>query len=126
MSQYAFHLELLPGRANEYVRLHSPVPEGILTQLAAAGIHDYSIFVDGDHVFGVFRYVDEQRLADVMEEDVDPEWSSAVVALTSHRDVDEGLHVPIGIRNVFRFERGSDTERTGFAETSLRSERRSP
>lgn len=121
MSEHTFHIELRRKQTNEYLRLCSPVSERILTQLTAPGIHEYSTFVEGDHVIGVFRFIGELKLAHTLEKGVDPACSSAVIALTSHRKVDEQLHVPTGITNVFRFEGRSFMERTAVTDVSFRN-----
>jgi L-rhamnose mutarotase len=104
MPQVAFHIELNPGSAEEYVRLHSPVPREISDQLAAAGIRDFSIFLDGDHVFGVFRYEKEELLLDHLSHDAHPEWTQAIVSICKKREVDPQLPLLKRLERVFRFD----------------------
>lgn len=104
MAQHAFHMRLKPGAGQDYVRLHSPVPQAISDQLARAGLYDYSIFLDGDDVFGVVRYDDPERVRRELADDVAPEWTKAVIALTERREVDTELNLLAGLRRVFRFD----------------------
>jgi Uncharacterized conserved protein len=101
---HAFHITLHPGAGADYVRLHDPVPDAILAQLERAGVSDYSIFLDDVHVFGVYRYADEDRMRRELADDADPEWTAAVVALMAERPADDG--VIRGLPRVFRFAGG--------------------
>lgn len=104
MAQQAFHIVLRPGQEARYVDLHSPVPDGINQQLSAAGIYDFSIFIDREHVFGVFRYDDEERIAKFLADDVSPTWTKEVIASTLVREVDPELPLLKRLKLVFRFE----------------------
>lgn len=104
--QYAFRVRLKPGAAAEYVRLHSPVPEAITAQLLDAGVHDYSIFVDGDDVFGVLRYDDLETMRTRLAADVAPEWTRQVSDLMVDRVVDPAYGLLAGMTRVFRLDRG--------------------
>ena len=104
MHQVAFHIILKPGAGREYVKLHSPVPDEISAQLSEAGIRDFSIFLDGDHVFGVLRYEDEELLKKHLGHDVSPAWTQAVISICDYREVDPELPLLKRIDRVFRFE----------------------
>ena len=75
MKQAAFHLVLKPGMGQRYVDLHSPVPPEISQQLSHAGIYNFSIFCDGDHIFGVLNYEDESQINEFLGKDVSPAWT---------------------------------------------------
>jgi L-rhamnose mutarotase len=46
MTQQGFKMRLKPGMAEEYKRRHDALWPELAEALAAAGIHDYSIFLD--------------------------------------------------------------------------------
>ena len=73
MTQYAIEMTLHPGADAEYIRLHDPVPDEILEQLEAAGITDYSIFVNEGRVFGSYRCDDLDRARAALAHDAAPE-----------------------------------------------------
>jgi L-rhamnose mutarotase len=101
--RHGFHLQLTQGSADAYRDLHRPVPDAVLEQLRSAGIHDFTIFVEGDHVFGVFEYDDAELVALHMSRDVAPEWSKAVGRLFRSRAVDPVLGVVAGMPVAFQF-----------------------
>ncbi|MCP5433383.1 MAG: dihydrodipicolinate synthase family protein [Alphaproteobacteria bacterium] len=47
----AWRLRLRPGKEGDYVRDHVEAPQEIYDLIAARGVHEYSIFVDGRDVF---------------------------------------------------------------------------
>jgi L-rhamnose mutarotase len=49
--RYAFRMRLKPGTADEYRRLHEAVDDAVIDEIRRAGIHNYSIFVDGTDLF---------------------------------------------------------------------------
>jgi L-rhamnose mutarotase len=104
MTQQAFHIILKPGTAARYKELHSPVPDAITQQLTKAGIYDFSIFLDGNHIFGVMRYSDEERIKQNLTNDVSPAWTKAIIDITIQRRVDHELPLLKRLEQVFRFE----------------------
>ena len=108
MTQYAFEMTLHPGADAEYIRLHDPVPDAILEQLAEAGISDYSIFIKDGHVFGSYRCTDLDRARAALAHDASPEWSAAVIALIAHRDTDPDFPM-LRFPRVFRFDGSTAT-----------------
>ena len=51
----AFRLRVKPGKLNEYLDWHTRVWPELLADLSAAGYTNYSIFNDGDDLFGYFE-----------------------------------------------------------------------
>ena len=50
-----FRLRIQPGKRAEYIAHHSNVWPELLTDLTDAGYRNYSIFNDGDDLFGYFE-----------------------------------------------------------------------
>jgi L-rhamnose mutarotase len=104
MKQAAFHLVLKPGMSQRYVDLHSPVPPEISQQLSQAGIYNFSIFCDGDHIFGVLNYEDESQIKEFLGKDVSPVWTKEIISICDYREVDSELPLLKRLPRVFRFE----------------------
>ena len=90
--------------AEEYVRLHHDVDPVVIEDIRRAGIHNSSIFLDGDDLFSYFEVDDIERLGEVMREG-DPErpWARAVTALFAGKLADPATGMPPRLREVFRF-----------------------
>lgn len=104
MVQAAFHLVLKPEMGERYIDLHTPVPLEIIEQLEQGGITDFSIFRDGDHIFGVLNYESESQLKIFLAQDVSPIWTQEIIALCEYREVDSELPLLKRLARVFRFE----------------------
>jgi L-rhamnose mutarotase len=54
---HAFRMKLKPGRVAEYKKRHDEIWPELSQLLRAAGIHDYSIFLDPEtlHLFAVLK-----------------------------------------------------------------------
>ena len=67
MERIGFRMRLRPGQEAEYRRRHATVWPELLADLSAAGASNYSIFLDGDDVFGYLEVDDfevfRQRMA---------------------------------------------------------------
>ncbi|MFK4791244.1 L-rhamnose mutarotase [Microbacterium sp. ZW T5_56] len=68
MSRYAFILQVRPEMLDEYVARHSPVWPEMLTEIAAAGRRNYSIFLDRERsaLFGSYECDDETAARDYL------------------------------------------------------------
>jgi L-rhamnose mutarotase len=53
--RFMWRAKLLPGMKDEYVRRHRAVWPEMTALLNAAGIHNYSIWLSGDDIFGYFE-----------------------------------------------------------------------
>lgn len=62
MSRYAFILQVRPEMLDEYIARHSPVWPEMLTEIAAAGRRNYSIFLDRERseLFGSYECDDDE------------------------------------------------------------------
>jgi len=58
MERLAWKARLLPGKKEEYVRLHDQIWPEMTEALNAAGMHNYSIWCIGDELFG---YIEAEK-----------------------------------------------------------------
>jgi L-rhamnose mutarotase len=98
----AFVLRVRPDRIEEYVRAHEQVWPEMLEALRGAGIHNYTIFRDGNRVFGYFEADDlaaaERHLA---QQEVSTRWQDAMAELLMERVPDGG---PPALEEIFRLD----------------------
>lgn len=52
MHRIAFRLRVKPNRLDEYLEIHRTVWPDLLADMRAAGYRNYSIFADGNELFG--------------------------------------------------------------------------
>jgi L-rhamnose mutarotase len=87
----AFVLRVRPDRIEEYVAAHERVWPEMLAALKDAGIRNYTIFRDGNQVFGYFECDDlaaaERHLAG---QEVSTRWQDAMADLLEERVPDAG------------------------------------
>jgi L-rhamnose mutarotase len=76
MEIVAFRMQLKPGNADEYRRRHDALWPDLAQALRAAGIHDYSIFLDEQtlHLFAVMKLRPGHRVADLPLQPVMRRW----------------------------------------------------
>ena len=55
MERFAWKAKLLPGAKAEYIRRHDDVWPEMTKLLNDAGIHNYSIWIVGDEIFGYYE-----------------------------------------------------------------------
>ena len=104
-ARYAFRMKLKPGMAEDYIRLHRKVDPAVLDGIRNAGIHNYSIFLDGDDLFTFLEVDDLARFAEVMRQnDPDRPWARAVTALFAQKETDPETGMPPRLAEVFRFD----------------------
>ena len=103
--RYAFRMRLQPGTGEEYGRLHDNVDPVVIDEIRRAGIHNYSIWLDGEDLFSYLEIDDLDRFAEVMKA-TDPlrPWAVAVTRLFASREVDPATGMPPRLREVFRFD----------------------
>jgi L-rhamnose mutarotase len=67
VERIGFRMRLRPGQEAEYRRRHEAVWPDLLADLSAAGARNYSIFLDGEDLFGYLEVEDfdafRQRMA---------------------------------------------------------------
>lgn len=76
MHRRAFKMRLHDGQAAEYRRRHDEIWPELTALLRAAGIHDYSIFLDTDThtLFGVLKTSDPDALDALPTHEVMQRW----------------------------------------------------
>jgi L-rhamnose mutarotase len=98
----AFVLHVKPEHIDEYVRAHANVWPEMLQALRDAGIGNYTIFRDGDQVFGYFESDDLEATAAYMEaQEVNARWQDAMAELLEERVPDAG---PAPLEPIFRLD----------------------
>ena len=55
MERYAWRARLLPGKKEEYIRRHNAIWPELKAVLAAAGIRNYTIWCQGEDLFGYYE-----------------------------------------------------------------------
>jgi len=72
----AFRMQLKPGVADEYRRRHDALWPELAEALRAAGIYDYSIFLDEQtlHLFAVMKLRPGHSVADLPRQPVMRRW----------------------------------------------------
>jgi len=98
----AFVLRVRPEKIDEYVEAHRAVWPEMLQALRDAGIQNYSIFRDGNQVFGYFEADDLERAAAYLAaQDVCTRWQDAMAGLLEQRVPDGG---PPALEEIFRLD----------------------
>ena len=98
----AFVLQVRPEKIDEYVEAHRAVWPDMLQALRDAGIQNYSIFRDGNRVFGYFESDDLDRAASYLaEQEVCTRWQNAMADLLEERVPDAG---PPALEEIFRLD----------------------
>jgi L-rhamnose mutarotase len=98
----AFVLRVRPDRIDEYVEAHRNVWPEMLAALREAGIGNYTIFRQGNEVFGYFESDDLQAAAAYMEaQEVNVRWQDAMAELLEERVPDAG---PAPLEEIFRLD----------------------
>ena len=78
MERIAFKMFLLPGHAAEYRRRHDEIWPGLVDLLHAAGISDYSIFLDEEThtLFAVLRRTSDHSMDSLPRAELMRRWWS--------------------------------------------------
>jgi L-rhamnose mutarotase len=98
----AFVLRVRPDKIEEYIRAHREVWPEMLEALHAAGIHNYTIFREGNQMFGYFEADDLAAAArHLAQQDVSARWQDAMADLLEQRVPDGG---PPALEEVFRLD----------------------
>ena len=98
----AFVLHVRPDKIDEYVRAHQEVWPEMLDALRGAGIRNYTIFRDGNRMFGYFEADDLAESArDMAAQPVSTRWQDTMADLLEQRVPDEG---PAPLEEVFRLD----------------------
>jgi L-rhamnose mutarotase len=94
MERIGFRMRLLPGAEAEYIRRHAAVWPDLLADLSAAGASNYSIFLDGEDLFGYLEVVDFDAFRAAMAgSEADARWQPDMTRLIDPlTDPDTGFH----------------------------------
>jgi L-rhamnose mutarotase len=98
----AFVLRVRPDKLDEYVAAHRDVWPELLAALREAGIRNYTIFRNGNEMFGYFESDDlEAAGAYMAAQEVNARWQDAMAGLLEERVPDAG---PPALEEVFRLD----------------------
>jgi len=98
----AFVLRVRPDKVDEYVEAHRSVWPEMLAALREAGIRNYTIFRDGNRMFGYFEADDLAAAAEYLEQqEVSTRWQDAMADLLAERVPDAG---PLPLAEIFRLD----------------------
>ncbi|HET6944991.1 MAG TPA: L-rhamnose mutarotase [Gaiellaceae bacterium] len=98
----AFVLRVRPERVDEYVEAHEAVWPEMLDALRSAGIRNYTIFRNGNEMFGYFEAEDLEAAGRYLEgQEVSARWQDAMAELLEERVPDSG---PPPLEEVFRLD----------------------
>lgn len=98
----AFVLRVRPDKIDEYVEAHREVWPEMIDALRSAGIRNYSIFRDGNQVFGYFEANDLERAAAYLDaQEVCTRWQDSMSGLLEERVPDAG---PPALEEIFRLD----------------------
>ena len=103
MERIGFRMRLRPGAEAEYRRRHAAVWPEMLDALRAAGARNYSIYLDGDDLFGYLEVDDFDRFRTTMAASpVNDRWQAEMAPLIDpltdpatgfHRRLEEVFHL---------------------------------
>ena len=76
MKRNAFQMKLKPGQVAEYKKRHDEIWPALAAELRAAGVSDYSIFLDEETLtlFAVQKLSDKNSAADLPKASVVRKW----------------------------------------------------
>jgi L-rhamnose mutarotase len=98
----AFVLRVRPDKIDAYLEAHRNVWPEMLTALRDAGIRNYTIFREGNEMFGYFESDDLEASAAYMEEqEVNARWQDTMAELLEERVPDAG---PPTLEEIFRLD----------------------
>jgi L-rhamnose mutarotase len=98
----AFVLHVRPDRIDEYVAAHREVWPEMLDAIHGAGIRNYTIFRDGNRVFGYFEADDLEAAGRYLaDQPVCRRWRDAMAELLEDRVPDAG---PPPLPEIFRLD----------------------
>lgn len=102
MARAAFVLQIKPERVDDYVREHAAVWPELLAEISAAGIRNYSIYLNGTQAIGFYEVHDaEAARAYLAASEVNARWQDAMAELLEERVTGGGPDV---LPEVFRLD----------------------
>ena len=98
----AFVLHVQPDKIDQYIRAHEAVWPEMLDALRSAGIRNYTIFRDGNRMFGYFEADDLDATGrHLAQQHVSARWQDAMAQFLEERVPDRG---PPALEEVFRLD----------------------
>jgi L-rhamnose mutarotase len=98
----AFVLRVRPDKIDDYVDAHRNVWPELRAALGDAGIRNYTIFRNGNEVFGYFESDDlDAAAAHMKAQEVNSRWQDAMAELLEQRVPDAG---PPALEEIFRLD----------------------
>jgi L-rhamnose mutarotase len=98
----AFVLTVRPEKLEEYLDAHREVWPEMLAALRGAGIRNYTIFRDGNRMFGYFEADDLAAAGEYLSrQEASTRWQDAMAELLEERVPDGG---PPALAEVFRLD----------------------
>jgi L-rhamnose mutarotase len=104
MKRHAFKMKLKPGKVAEYKKRHDEIWPELAAELRAAGVSDYSIFLDEETLtlFAVQKLSDTNSAAELPKSVIVRKWWNSMAPLMeAHPD-----HAPVcgELREVFHLD----------------------
>jgi L-rhamnose mutarotase len=104
MKRNGFKMKLKPGFAAEYQRRHDEIWPELAQELRAAGVSDYSIFLDEETLtlFAVQKLSDQNTAADLPKSPVVRKWWKYMAPLMEVEP--DQAPVCVGLKEVFHVD----------------------
>ena len=104
MTRHAFKMKLKPGCEDEYKRRHDELWPELARELKAAGISDYSIFLDEETLtlFAVQKLNDGNSAAELPKAAIVRKWWDSMAPLMAVHPDNEPVSQPL--KEVFHLE----------------------
>lgn len=104
MLRNAFTMQLKPGVEEEYKRRHDEIWPELTEALSAAGISDYSIFLDEatGRLFAVQKLSDDNRADGLPETEIVKKWWAYMADLMDTHPDNSPVSIPL--REVFHLD----------------------
>ena len=97
----AFRMNLFPGQAAEYEKRHDEIFPELVTALKAAGVSDYSIWLDPEtnHLFGILTRADDHTMDRLPDTEIMKRWWKHMAdIMQTHPD---NVPVQVPLKQVF-------------------------
>lgn len=97
MERHAFRMVLNPGCAAEYKRRHDEIWPELVDLLRAAGVSDYSIWLDVETgiLFGILSRRPDHGMADLPQTEVMKRWWAHMADIMQTHPDNEPVAVPL-------------------------------
>lgn len=104
MQRHAFKMQLKPGVAAEYKKRHDEIWPELAAELRAAGVSDYSIFLDEETLtlFAVQKLADDNSASALPHSPIVRKWWDSMAPLMATHPDNSPVAVPL--REVFHLD----------------------